>query len=193
MIEQIRNSDQSRETTYYSHSLVYPSELIEERVDPVPVALDALKLGILADRGKVLQRVGNIYLRLRVADIPPFIPTGKPEESTVSIFNVTSDTVRFISTQTRLKPISALGIQDWYLRVLEMHQRFDNDETRLVLDTPSGRFLATRDAMDQAWDELGYPQPYIIDIDPYRVVTPYARVHIPFQPDRNPVTVKTVV
>lgn len=175
--------DKPKEVTYFSHPLPYPKALMVKKVDPVPAALYALKLGMLADRGRVSQRVGDVSFPLRVADIPPFIPSGKPEEAVVSILRLTSDTVRVIASETRLRPRSELEIGDWFLRAVEMYSRFDDDKTRLGLETPSGNFLATHDGLDYAWEVSGLPEMEVTDLNPGRVFTPFARIHIPYFPE----------
>lgn len=180
MAERERPSSKPKELNYFSHYINFPNELIRKEVDALPEALDALKLGLLADRDRILQQVGNIYIPLSVSDIPPFKKRQHEQMPLIiPIFNLTSDTTRFISSGSNLTPISSLEIQEWYLRALEMQRRFDDDRTRLLIDLPEGKVIVNSKSMDHAWEVFEYPDIQITNINPTITMAPYARIHIP--------------
>lgn len=115
--------------------LSYPKRLFQEKSEgkknsdrPKETALEAIKLGALADRGFVFQFVAGLEpIELHASDFPALPINSSDSEP---IFSMDSSIVKFLRPKTRLLDGDKAGnvtpddVRDWFLRVVMMRERF---------------------------------------------------------------------
>ena len=158
----------SKEGVPLSVLLKYPTTLYAEQIAggprPTVTAVEAIKLGALADRGAVVQHIGGIPpFELNVSDFPPYpATTGKMS----TLFSIDRDAIRFLRSKSALLARddgtdAADFVKDWFLRAVNLRQRFMlHRETRELLTFRVGKkhYLFSSRAIDWVWTATGLPQ-----------------------------------
>ncbi len=135
----------------------YPSPLYERQKaknhNPREKAIEALKLGILADRGVLFQETRGSSRELEVEDVASF-----PCSRAYFIIKLTNNIARYIAQGSSLmdNEPSPIDLKRWYLRASHLQSLFDETDL-LVLKTDGEDFPVTPEGIDTAWVRAGLP------------------------------------
>lgn len=154
--------------------LKLPSKLHDTIVmdggNPVDTAVYVARIGIMADRGVLVQPLGSEELAVTVADMDSYPvgmrlnpTTNKFEPDTKHALNIANEAAKFIASTSQMFSDEATeaGINKWFLHALRIWQLFSEpgqvhfrvDKSTTQPFTPGG--------LEEAWKTLGFPQPQI--------------------------------
>ncbi len=161
--ENIQAEIPGRELNFPKHAhFKYPSELYkkltETKRNPKTIALLTFKLGALADRGYIFQKISGVApMQLEVADFPPYpAKTGNSD----LVFGVDSRIIKFLSSTSwllsgdKFGDVSETDVRDWFLRAETLRQRFfEHEENRKLLMITDGTitFDLSPKGIDDMW------------------------------------------
>lgn len=119
-------------------------------------SIDALLLGILADRGKVSQIIGGSSMALAIRDLHEAPPISRLSPELAITQNVRDIISKGIPTVQGAPPTPA-QYQEWYLKALDLYERFqERDELRIQAGEES-LFEVNSNGIRSAWNTAGFP------------------------------------
>lgn len=147
-------------------------ELIMQGKSPSDTAKSVIQIGILADRGVLVQPLGNEELTVTVAEVDNY-PIGtrinhqtKTSEPDVkSALYLSNNVAVFIAQTSKLFPGEATREQLnlWFIKALRIWQVFnDTDLMHFRIDQDTIKPLNSQ-GIEETWNALNFPKPVIED------------------------------
>ena len=156
----------------YPHALFKRQQ--ESLIDPKDIAIYAVMIGVLADRGYLLQPIGKEKLEIKVSDFEEYPlyseEIARERNDQLLELKLSSITTKIIA-QSSSFPINANDqryrlslivdserISKWFLKSLSLWQ-MHNGEDQVELVVEDERFSIDYEGVRGAWEKSGFPEP----------------------------------